>query len=92
MFVEEKPGRWHYILEDYNAPKNSWDWMEHAKAYGPFQTQYQADQHLSDHHANPGGSFTIKHTELKISPTLEKLLKESEKNKRDLERNTFRFF
>jgi len=92
MFVEEKPGRWHYILEDYNAPKNSWDWMEYARAYGPFQTQDQADQHLSDHHANPGGSFIITHDKVRMTPVLEKLLGESEKNKKSLERSTRGFF
>jgi len=89
MFVEEKPGRWHYILEDYNAPKNSWDWMEYATAYGPFRTQHEADEHLSDHHANPGSSFTVKHEEVWMTPVLEKLLKESERNKRQLERHRF---
>lgn len=88
-FIEEKPGRWHYILENYNAPKNSYDWMEYAKAYGPFQTQDQADQHLSDNHANPGAAFIIKHNEFKMSPVLERLFKESEKNKRSLERHRF---
>ena len=89
MFVEEKPGRWHYILEDYAAPKNSWDWMEYAKAYGPFRTQYEADEHLSDHHANPGSSFIVKHEEVWMTPVLEKLIKESERNKRQLERHRF---
>lgn len=91
MFVEEKPGHWHYVLEDYNAPKNSWDWMEHAKAYGPFQTEEKACQHLSDNHANPGGSFTIPHDRVRMTPVLEKLLENSEKNKKSLERN-FRFY
>jgi hypothetical protein len=89
VILEEKPGRWHYILEDYNAPKNSWDWMEYAKAYGPFQTHDKAYDHLSDHHANPGSHFIIPHEEFRLTPVLEGLLKESETNKKKIERNRF---
>jgi hypothetical protein len=89
VFLEEKPGRWHYVLEDYNAPKNSWDWMEYAKAYGPFQTEDKAADHLSDHHANPGGWFRVPHGEFRMTPVIQRLLEESERNRRDLERNRF---
>lgn len=54
-FIEVKPGEWFYLLEDFDAPKGAWDWREHATAYGPFATFDQAEQHLSDNHANPGG-------------------------------------
>lgn len=54
-FIEVKPGEWWYLLEDYDAPKNSWDWREHSTAYGPFKTYEVAHRHLSDNHANPGG-------------------------------------
>lgn len=56
--VEESPGRWFYILEDYDAPKNAWDWREYASAYGPFQSDEAAEKHLYDNHANPGGTST----------------------------------
>lgn len=46
---------WFYLLEDYHAPKNAWDWREYATAYGPFATLYRAIAHLRDNHANPGG-------------------------------------
>jgi hypothetical protein len=48
-------GQHYYILEHYNAPKNSFDWHEHADVYGPFSSYKSAEQHLSDTHANPGG-------------------------------------
>jgi hypothetical protein len=38
-----------------HAPKNSWDWREHARAYGPFPSQDAAVKHLQSNHANPGG-------------------------------------
>jgi hypothetical protein len=53
--VEVAPGAWWYLLEDYNAPKNAWDWREHAQCFGPFKTEDLALQHLRDNHANPGG-------------------------------------
>ena len=58
LFVERTAGQWFYILEDYNAPKNAWDWRENASAYGPFPSEEAADEHLRDNHANPGGSST----------------------------------
>ena len=47
---------WFYVLEDYHAPKNSWDWREYASAYGPFDSEDEAFDHLHANHANPGGS------------------------------------
>lgn len=55
-FIEWEPGRWFYILEHMNAPKNAWDWREHATAWGPFATEEEASAHLRLYHANPGGS------------------------------------
>ncbi|MFJ8158513.1 hypothetical protein [Streptomyces sp. NPDC094468] len=53
--IEVEPGKWFYILEETDAPRNSWDWREYASASGPFTSQESAEQHLADHHANPGG-------------------------------------
>ena len=54
-FVKWKK-KWYYTLEDYNAPKNAWDWYEYSSTYGPFASQDEADEHLRDNHANPGGA------------------------------------
>ena len=56
LYIEVKPGEWWYVLEDYNAPKNAWDWREHATARGPFSSEDAADEHLHMYNANPGGS------------------------------------
>ena len=56
--IEVSTNKWFYILEDYNAPKNAWDWREHASAYGPFPSEEAAIKHLDDNHANPGGFGT----------------------------------
>jgi hypothetical protein len=60
-FIEATPGEWFYILEDYDAPKNAWDWREYAEAYGPFPTFDEARTHLRDTHANPGGWWEQKY-------------------------------
>ena len=52
---EHKPGQWFYLLEHTHAPKNSWDWREHASCWGPFASEDQATDHLDRNHANPGG-------------------------------------
>jgi hypothetical protein len=54
-FNEVEPGRWFYVLEDWDAPKMAWDWREYATAYGPFPSYEAADDHLRRNHANPGG-------------------------------------
>ena len=46
---------WFYILEHGNAPKEAWDWMDYATAYGPFTSKAAATRHLGTNHANPGG-------------------------------------
>lgn len=55
FFIEVEPGAWYYLLEEGNAPKNAWDWREFSTAYGPFGDVKQAQTHLMDEHANPGG-------------------------------------
>ncbi len=54
-FIEVKPGRWYYLLEDWDVPKGAFDWREYATAYGPFGTENEAVGRLDDNHANPGG-------------------------------------
>ena len=73
--VETKPSRWFYILEDRNAPKNAWDWMEYARAYGPFKTEALALKHLDDNHANPGGYCEIDAEDL--SDTAQELISDA---------------
>jgi hypothetical protein len=49
-------GEWYYVLEDYNAPKNAWDWREYAACYGPYPSKEDAYERLHNNHANPGGA------------------------------------
>ena len=74
QFIEPKPGQWFYILEDYSAPKNSWDWREYSTCYGPFPSQKAADDHLCRNHANPGGSEVIDHANYKSDEMYENLV------------------
>ena len=53
--IEVNRGTWYYLLEDSNAPKNAWDWREHARAYGPFKGIPETLAHLGENHPNPGG-------------------------------------
>lgn len=55
VIIEVTPGAWFYLLQDYDAPRNSPDWREFATAYGPFDSEDAADEHLDRNHANPGG-------------------------------------
>lgn len=73
--------QWYYLLEDSCAPKNSWDWREYAKAYGPFASMGLADKHLSDNHANPGG-FSVDETNIETltDPVMIKLIADAPAN------------
>jgi hypothetical protein len=61
--IEVEPGEWYYVLEESDAPKNAFDWREYATAYGPFPTEDAAQDHLVDHHPNPGGWSISRHVE-----------------------------
>jgi hypothetical protein len=79
-FIEASPGAWYYVLEHDNAPKNAWDWRDHAAAYGPFALQAKAKEHLSAHHANPGGYSVFPYAEFsKRAPqaVLQRLLEDA---------------
>lgn len=57
-FVEVTPGEWFYVLQNWDCPVGAWDWREYATAYGPFTSEEEAQKHLRDNHANPGGYST----------------------------------
>jgi hypothetical protein len=51
-----RSGEWFYVLQDWDCPTAAWDWREYATAYGPFTATDEAEKHLREKHANPGGS------------------------------------
>ena len=59
-----KTGEWFYVLQSWDCPTCCFDWREYAKATGPFTTEEEAERHLHDNHANPGGSHTSEPEEL----------------------------
>lgn len=74
MFIEPKPNRWYYVLQDWSCPVGAWDWREYAKAYGPFRSENAANEHLRRHHANPGGSSTYENAAYTPDETLDALI------------------
>ena len=46
MFVERSKDKWYYILEDYSGC--DFDWMDTARAYGPFGSLDDAQYHQYD--------------------------------------------
>lgn len=83
-FIEAEPGRWFYALEDSGSPHNAWDWREFARAYGPFDSEKAAGKHLHDHHANPGGSSTMRHGEFRMDEVWTNLIAEAPENTKAL--------
>lgn len=62
-FIEVEPGKWYYVLQNWDCPVGAWDWREYATAYGPFMSEERTDDHLRRNHANPGGSMTLRYEE-----------------------------
>jgi hypothetical protein len=74
-FIEYRPGRWYYLLEDESSPKTAADWREFSTGYGPFASRLLAGEHMSAYHANPGGSMTLTYAERRSnSEIVEKLI------------------
>ena len=84
LFFQWEEGKWYYLLEDYNAPKNSWDWREHATSYGPFSTKEKAQEDLHQNHANPGGHCLERDPDKKDAVLIEHV-----KNATVIKRNSF---
>lgn len=88
LFIQVGIDQWFYVLEDYDAPRNAWDWREYATAYGPFKSEDEANEHLRDNHANPGGSSTqelpegVTVLDLSNDATLRRLIDEAPKHTR----------
>lgn len=77
-FYETK-GEWFYLLQDWDCPRQCWDWREHATAYGPFTSEEKADEHLRANHANPGGSCTTQLGDQPLDEVLTKAFDEARK-------------
>jgi hypothetical protein len=76
---EYKPDQWYYLLQDWDCPHGAWDWREYASCFGPFRSQDAAIIHLDANHANPGGWWTMPHSEFKTDEVYDKAVKEARK-------------
>ena len=69
-FFEAEPGKWFYILQNWDCPAGAWDWREYASCCGGFPSEEAAREHLRENHSNPGGSSTYGYDELRSDGTL----------------------
>jgi hypothetical protein len=74
QFVETEPGKWFYLLEDWNAPKETWDWHEYAQAFGPFASLEAACDHETRSDSDTSGAEIVEHSRFSTSPVIAKLL------------------
>ena len=65
-FFEHRPGKWYFILEHCDSPKNVWDWTEdgYSDVVGPFPTQEEASDYLHSTEVNPGGYSILPYVEV----------------------------
>ena len=67
-FYETASGDWFYILERQHAPKDMWDWMEFADAFGPFPTYEAAARHEYESPSDTSGSTVVEYVPNKSIP------------------------
>ena len=72
-FIETASGDWFYILERPHAPKDQWDWMDDADAFGPFPTLEAAESHEYESPSRTSGC-EIHEWEGSIDPSAERLI------------------
>jgi hypothetical protein len=58
-FIEVSAGEWFYVLEHKSAPKDAWDWMENADAFGPFPTLEAAQDHEYQSDSDTSGAEIV---------------------------------
>jgi len=58
-FYETAGGDWFYVLERPHAPKDMWDWMEFADAFGPFLSLEAAEEHECQSPSDTSGATVI---------------------------------
>ncbi len=74
-FIEPEEGRWFYVLEDWSAPRNAWDWHEHVSCYGPFESHEAACYHQYNiSRISTGGSTITDHSSFEMTPLLGQLI------------------
>jgi hypothetical protein len=91
-FMEVRPGEWWYLLDQWRPgydddgeeeEDHRWDWREDAIAEGPFKTFEEAQAHLRNNHANPGGYSKIEyHPDYKIDELLQSKMAEAGERKK----------
>ena len=59
-FYQMPTGNWYYALQNWDCPVGALDWREYATFYGPFKSDDEANEHLHNYHANPGGYSIIR--------------------------------
>lgn len=58
--IEYAPGKWYYAFERFEDPDGKYNWRDHdVDCYGPFPTAQDAEDHLVNNNANPGGHTVL---------------------------------
>jgi len=82
LFVKWNENEWYYALQNWDCPAHCWDWREYATAYGPFKSEEQANDHLTNNHANPGGACYERNPN-KENEVLIELIEKAENSKKN---------
>ena len=73
QFIETASGDWFYILERKGAPKDQWDWMDDADAFGPYPTLEAAEDAEYQSDSDTSGSEVVEWSG-KIDPSAARLI------------------
>lgn len=85
MYIETSPGKWYIVVEDCDAPRNAFDWLDNAQAYGPYETFDKAHDGFDMlGEPNPGGFHECPYEEgQELSENLQALIDKAKRPSRN---------
>lgn len=48
ILIERKNREWYYIIEKLDAPRNAYNWLDYAYAFGPFNSEAEIREILKE--------------------------------------------
>ena len=73
QFIETASGDWFYIIEDRDAPSDTWNWHDYATAHGPFPNLDAAQDHEYRSDSDTSGAEIVEWSG-KLDPSAARLI------------------
>jgi len=79
--VEVEPGQWFYAIDLYGDHEELiWDWRDNAKAFGPFDSELEAKEHMASNRVSPRFVSVLSYLEFEMDSKWRRLIEEASTN------------